>query len=352
MLNFLFQKCIAQGVIMVEHQSGTSAYFTNIHDAILNAQTGDYVYLPGGTFSFNDAIHKGIKIIGAGHYPDSTLATNQTIISGNITVADSAEGLHLEGLFLSGNIIHAQDINLQNRADNVVIKRCSFNSLLSNQNGYNQNAPDSCFSLNWQIVNNVIRSDIQLGYLRSINIKGNIVNGHLYSAYTGANIENNIFLYTSTTDNFMGDIRYSTIKNNIFMTAGSISNAAYACYAPACGSYGNTWLNNLFVTEVTNFNPGIAIANINNIFAVSPSTIFQNYASGAFNYNNNFNLNPSSAGVNAGTDGTDIGVYGSSQPYKEGAVPLNPHIYLKNIGGTTTPNGMLNINIKVKAQDN
>ncbi len=52
------------------------------------------------------------------------------------------------------------------------------------------------------------------------------------------------------------------------------------------------------------------------------------------------------------SDGTDIGIYGSSQPYKEGAVPFNPHIYFKNIGGTTTPNGLLNINIKVKAQDN
>ncbi len=96
----------------------------------------------------------------------------------------------------------------------------------------------------------------------------------MYSAYTGANIENNIFLYTSNSDQFMGDIRYSTIKNNIFMTSGSVSYAGYACYLPACGSYGNTWMNNLFVTAPANFNPGIAIADINNVFSVSASAIF------------------------------------------------------------------------------
>lgn len=342
----------AQAVIMLEHQTGGSEYFYDLSTAIINAQSGDYLYLPGGTFSINFPLHKGITIIGAGHYPDSTLATNQTIITGNITIADSADALHLEGLYISGNIAHAQDINSQQRADNVIIRRCSFNSLTSLQNGYNQNAPDSCFSLNWQIVNNVVRADLQFGYLRSTTVKGNIVNGRMSGAWTGANIENNVFLYNSTTDQFMNDIRYSSIKNNIFMTEGSISYPAYACYAPACGSYGNTWMNNLFVTNATNFNPGIAIADINNIFSVPSASIFQGYTAGAFSYNNNLHLNASCLGVNAGTDGTDMGIYGSSQPYKEGAVPLNPHIYFKNIGSTTNPNGTLNINIKVKAQDN
>lgn len=351
-MNSIFNISNAQPVIMVEHQSGISEYFVDFQNALSNAQTGDFVYLPGGTFSFNSPLHKGLKIIGAGHYPDSTLSTNQTIITGNITIGDSAHNLHLEGLYISGNIIHAQDYNTQQRADNVIIKRCSFNSLASNQNGYNQFAADSCFSVNWQIINNIVRADLQFGYLRDINLKGNIINGHMYSAYTGANIENNIFLYTSNSDQFMGDIRYSTIKNNIFMTSGSVSYAGYACYLPACGSYGNTWMNNIFVTAPANFNPGIAIADINNVFSVSASAIFQNYTSGGFNYNNNFNLAAGSVGIDAGSDGTDIGIYGSTQPYKEGAVPFNPHIYFKNIGGTTTPNGLLNINIKVKAQDN
>jgi hypothetical protein len=47
-----------------------------------------------------------------------------------------------------------------------------------------------------------------------------------------------------------------------------------------------------------------------------------------------------------------VGIYGGLFPYKEGAVPLNPHISLKNIAPQTDVNGDLNIQLKVNAQDN
>jgi len=52
-----------------------------------------------------------------------------------------------------------------------------------------------------------------------------------------------------------------------------------------------------------------------------------------------------------GTDATECGIYGGIFPYKEGAVPYNPHIQQKSISSVTDINGNINVNIKVVAQD-
>jgi hypothetical protein len=52
-----------------------------------------------------------------------------------------------------------------------------------------------------------------------------------------------------------------------------------------------------------------------------------------------------------GTDATQIGLYGSVFPYKDGAVPINPHIQAKTIAPVTNSIGELNIDIKVAAQN-
>ena len=65
----------------------------------------------------------------------------------------------------------------------------------------------------------------------------------------------------------------------------------------------------------------------------------------------NFHLRPGCLGKNAGTDGTDLGIYGGSFPWKNGSLPPNPHIQTKNISSATDPIGNLNVNIKVKAQE-
>ncbi|MEI7983947.1 MAG: hypothetical protein WCI71_20035 [Bacteroidota bacterium] len=71
----------------------------------------------------------------------------------------------------------------------------------------------------------------------------------------------------------------------------------------------------------------------------------------SFSYTNNYHLKSTSNGHNAGTDGTDVGIYGTLIPYKEAAVPFNPHISSKSIGSTTNPTGTLDVDIRVSAQD-
>ena len=79
------------------------------------------------------------------------------------------------------------------------------------------------------------------------------------------------------------------------------------------------------------------------------SDIFFSYSgNGNFSYLDNFHLKSECPGVGAGTDGTDLGIYGSSSPTSEGWIPSNPHIYFKQINTQTNSSGTLPVQIKVR----
>ena len=64
----------------------------------------------------------------------------------------------------------------------------------------------------------------------------------------------------------------------------------------------------------------------------------------------NLKIREDSPCKNAGTDGTDIGIFGCPAPYKDGAVPFNPHINKALISGQTDKDGKLKVDIQVSAQ--
>ena len=89
---------------------------------------------------------------------------------------------------------------------------------------------------------------------------------------------------------------------------------------------------------------------LNNYIGVAANSIFQAYApSGGFSFTDNYHLvNPI---LYIGTDNTQVGIYGGAFSWKEGSIPFNPHIQIKQISPTTNNNGLLPVNIRVKAQD-
>jgi hypothetical protein len=87
-----------------------------------------------------------------------------------------------------------------------------------------------------------------------------------------------------------------------------------------------------------------------NYFNVLQANVFMNYGNDGFKYSYNFHLkNPASY---LGTDATQVGVYGSATPFKEGSVPVNPHIQTKSIAEQTNAEGKIPVQIKVAAQNN
>ena len=87
-----------------------------------------------------------------------------------------------------------------------------------------------------------------------------------------------------------------------------------------------------------------------NYFNLDLDTTFVNVPSTAFDYDNDYRLRDDSVGKNAGSDGTDIGIYGTQQPWKDGSLPRNPHIRTISLTPVTDENGHLIIEAEVQGQ--
>ncbi len=313
------------------HSNGTTTIFGGAN-AFVNAYTasanGDTLYLPGGTIPYPPTINKGLVIIGAGHYPDSTLATGKTVLTGNLTITQDADKLWLEGIEITGNITFANN----SKVDSVTIKRCKFNDL-----NYQGTAVTPCTNNN--IIQNIIIGSVSLTNATSSLLSNNVINSTIVNA-NNIGISNNILLYSI--------VGYTPLFNNVDDCFIS-NNIIFRTYGgPAyfhTSSDLNTFSNNIFALVP-------AVGNntfTNNYNTVDLSTVFVNQLGTEFSYNQNYHL--VNAATYLGTDSTQVGIYGGLYPFKDGAVPQNPHIQTKSISTQTNSNGELNIQIKVRAQN-
>lgn len=301
---------LPQALISVE-LNGISSLYNNLDSAIINAQPGSVILLPGGIFICNTDINKPIHIKGVGHYPDSTTATGRTVIPNNITITSEGSYGSIEGVSFTGNIYYSSVIHH-------IIRRCKINIL----------------SMGWYQSSDIVISENSIyqlqGGVNSSLIEKNIIIG-LYMAGS-LNFVNNIFL----AENAIFWTSNCQFNNNVFYGAGAI-------YAQ---SGNNVFYNNLFVdneTIISGSNTGY-----NNIFNQPQSSIFVSHSGSLFSYESNFHLQPGSPGIGAGNDGHDIGIYGTAIPYKEGGVPSNPHIQMQNI---SLQDNLLQIDVRVSAQE-
>jgi hypothetical protein len=71
---------------------------------------------------------------------------------------------------------------------------------------------------------------------------------------------------------------------------------------------------------------------------------------GAFLYEHDYHLTQDAIDAITGTDGTQVGIYGTNEPYKEYAIPPIPNIEYIKVSPSTQPDGKLKIEATVKAQ--
>jgi len=307
-------------------QNGSKVqFYTSLDSAYVHSADGDTIYIPGGSYSPPAEINKSIHIIGVGHNPDSTSATNFTLIYGSIDLRQGASNGSLTGVYLNGSI------NIGDTVYNYSVERCNVSGI-----GFS-----SAFPHNNSFRDNIIKT----------------LNGHLMVD----NQSNNIYLNNIINElnfHFSGDI----FKNNIFLLDYGTYTVPFTSvifenniFVPAIGSdmyFTNCILNNNLFVDATNllaYSQGnILNSNINN----QPlNSIFIKYSAGdGFQYTDDYHLKSGSPGKNAGKDGTDIGIYGGVFPWKDGAVPFNPHIISSTISNKTNSNGTLHVRIKVAAQ--
>ncbi|MBK8700872.1 MAG: hypothetical protein IPN29_15560 [Saprospiraceae bacterium] len=333
----------SQNVVALE-SSGVTSIYNHLDSAMNHAVAGDILYLSGGSYTpvaGTLVISKNVNIIGAGHYPDSTLATGRTVINGNIQVQTNASGGMMEGLYITGELLFAPSGN--NYVNGYRISRCFIYERL--MLSHSQSTPNPTVQ-NIFLEENVIRNYVYFAEAKNLSINKNIFQSYISGVSGQATFRNNIFLLHATTactstptfNNLNGALMYDNIIVNI------------GCSGISSGTFsGNSFYNNIFSSVVS-----FPIGNnqgTDNIIGEPIDSVFVAHTFDNFSYINNYHLFPTSPGINGGSDGTDIGIFGTAFPYKEGSVPFNPHIQSQVIAPATNSQGKLNINIKVKAQD-
>ncbi len=299
-------------------------------DAYNAASAGDTIYLSGGGF-MTTPIDKQLCIFGAGHYVDSTRATGKTIMNGNFCLTDSADGAYIEGIDITGDFEFTT--SLGNSIDNVTLAYSKVSGNLSlNDNG-------ATSSTNFALLRSVVVGSANFSNSINAAALSSIIQGRIDDS-EGILYENNILFYSygsTTYATINGD--NNTIKNNIFFCKSSN-------YSGVKGA-ANQLYNNLFTSSSPQFG-GSSTAE-DNYYTIPEADVFVNHLTYIFDYDSDFHLQ--TPATYFGTDNSPVGIYGGSFPYKEGAVPSNPHIQLKNVSSTSDADGNLQIEFKIRAQD-
>ena len=331
-------------VTTLQHNGTTQVYYgqSSFSDALGAAVNGDTLVLSAGFFTAPTSISKGVKVYGSGHFPDSANVPKRTTIMSGLSINAGADSLRLEGLYINGDI----NYDANNSINYVSIIRCRLGSALFNSTSVtaskNNCSYEECF----------IEGGINFFYYGDyLLIKNCIIAGSVGVTYNGYNtitssialingnafIDKNIFINNDGYfRHFLSNISSSYVTNNIIFNP----NIFYG------SNEGNFINNNIFIQPSLNLGNNSAS---NNYFGVPQSSIFVNQTGNSIDYSHNYHLqNPTQY---LGTDGTQVGIYGGTTPFKEKGAASNPQITNRNIATQTDVNGNLQINVSVKAQE-
>jgi hypothetical protein len=343
---------IAQIPRVVVQGSGAPQVFSDFTEALEAAQPNDRLYLSGGVFPFEGGliIDKPVHLIGAGIHPDSTQVTGVTVLRATGTTAPlilttAASGSTFTGIRFvhqasNATVIVRYGTNTSDHSPtDIIFQRCWFMENVNLASG-NQNDPSSASTIFDECI-----------FRRQLNGFGST-----------AVVTRSIFDWTASQQYAVlwFNVGTLTMDNCVFLGAllsnspGAIvrnsitTSSSYICIGCSNGTFSN---NLITATTVATSSLGATLSN--NVTGLDPANMFVSLGNAnTFNFNDDLRLPPGSPGIGAGTDGNDIGIYGSSSPYKDGAIPFNPHFRQADIAPSTNANGELPVNIRVAAQPN
>lgn len=313
--------------LIARHSEGSVFFYTTPSAAVSSAINGDTIYIPAGSYP-GFSVNVSIVVFGVGYDVDSTSVTGKTYISSIVNVY--ASNCRFEGLQLNSGV------NIQGSVSNTTLTRCFIGSTLSLSAG----------STGATVYNNIL-------YVTQGNGSQNnlFCNNLVFTYITNIDysiIKNNTFLYEGLEP--ISGFEFNEISNNIFL------NDSYS----AGGSNNSLFYHNLFCNLPIGDLPcdGFPYNNTNlcidNLSGADEFSLFNDYTEGLLQANyfqNDLQASAGSVIINAGTDGTDLGIYGGTFPWKDGGLPQNPHIFLIGIPSVSYDNGMLDVEIKVNAQE-
>ncbi len=339
----------AQSSFAVVNPNGTTTLTESFKTAVETATSGDIIYLPTGDIDIGDfVVKKQVHIIGAGYCPDSSGGA-VTKILGDFRIAKGADGGSLTGVAIGGDFRIGTDVNDQN-VDGYSCLRCWFGGrtgefVLGNSTGYAQENNDGknytfvecVFVHSWTHISNAkkVLFDRCIFYSRLFNSKGEL------------SIKNSIFLFNISGWPLFNRLEGAIIENCIIIQSHNISPG---------DCLNTTFNNNLFCSPTTESD----LQNVNisgNVFNFDSSKVFlgldvNNWGDVKYHFSPGdiYHLKPEAKAAIKGTDGREVGLYGGSEPFKDGALPPVPSIKEANVSSKSNAKGKLQIEFKVQAQ--
>lgn len=297
-------------VITVDNNGNAPAGVeTSLSTAIANATAGDtLLIIPSSSTYGNMNVTKQLTIIGVGFNPDMEIPFTSRVNS--VTIYTVASGTKIIGLEVTGTMVFG---NTGGALSNVVIENNKLDNITTS----------GITSLtNILIRQNVIRPASSFTYSLTLNTANQ----------SNIRVTNNIFSNSGTTNQFRGPNITTggvTFDHNTFLGTASqyaffqiinclVTNNIFVTLSPGPQSassnilYKNNLSNGFAFGSITGTNINIE-GNIDN---TSPTFVNLPLSTYLYDYTLDPSLLMGSAGENAGTDGTNIGLDGGTSPFK------------------------------------
>ena len=292
----------------VSNAASQPAQYTNLQTAIDAASPGDTLYVLGTGIAYPAVtIDQQLTVIGSGYAPP---APAQPTSIPTIYLYANSGGSRLIGLNITSN--------LYLYSSSITVERCNISTISTQVSGlsnmvfrhnyiyyYSMNNPASAL-----LANNIIHSG---GYLQSSSSSSVVITNNLFIGY---------YWHALNT------ISNALITNNIFWQSTPVQPSVTGC----------TFNNNITYQTADNVIPYGSNGGTGNLVGVDPQ--FTNAPNISLNYTFNYDLLPASTGNNAGTDNTDIGLFGGPAPWpNQSGLARIPFVTEFNLQLTQVPQG-------------
>lgn len=342
-LAVLFSTASIATTITVDNKTSNSgAQYTSLQAAITAATAGDTILVAGSPTSYGTvSMNKELHIVGVGYKPFNLYTAYITQLS-TISLNSGSSNSSIKGIKGGVNLNGVSNIEISRCETTINFFGSASNVLIYNNiievigKGYQTNGVSDII-----ISNNIIKTGIGLAAIPPNYITSNII------------ITNNLFVknggFALVTGNY--DTYNSTFTNNVFY-----GSSIYYETVNVLRISNSNFSNNLsFNTPNNNFPVTGTNSGGNNLIGQDP--LFTSSTNLVFDYTDDFNYPANSPLVNAGSDGSDIGIYGGSYPWPEGGFsgsgymysqePQYPQVNQMNVNTISVPqNGTLNVTVK------
>lgn len=352
----------AQTTWTVDNRPGTTAQFSLLQAAHDAAEPGDFIYIHPSTTNYGSLfIKKRINLRGIGHNPELAngeyASVNSIFFSSNSSQQTTGSGSSISGLTIgalgaasdAGNIL---DVSIQNnRINNISYSNDIFNWLIQGNvlGGTSTNGVFSVINLGGSGVigthaNTVISHNIIIDKLGSA---GYTING-LFASDTFSN--NLIILESSnnqTSKSVFSSCNTPIVNNNIFLITNTNTLTTVIGTENSTINFQNCLTFAYAGQTVT------ALNGTNNLNNTNPQFInIDNPANPSFAYTKSYKLKVGSSAIGAGSDGSDLGIYGQGFKFQMKGYPFDlPYPTAMNINNAIVEAGG-NLEVVFKASAN